>query len=167
MQKGVSTTSPKFQLAISSASSLPEIANTSVVFSSPEIASLLNMSDSVSASAYSLSSSTSAASLEPVSTLGSSSFSSSSSSASSDNTSLSFSFTSDVFLHSKDLTYQKVHQGTVKYVRASLIFITQSSYHVHLGVTRVLHPLLALNSTKFHLIIHHQVSHLLSRTVYA
>ena len=50
----------------------------------------------------------------------------------------------------------------MKYVRASLIFITQSSYQVHIGVTRVLHPLLALNSANFHLIIHHQVSHLLS-----
>ena len=129
--------------------------NTSVVFSSSEIASLLNVSDPVSASAYSFFSSTSTASLDPVSTLVPppppvpSQITLPCPSVSH----LMF------FLHSKDLTHQKVHQGTVEYVRASLIFITQSSYQVHLGVTRVLHPLLALNSAKFHLIIHHQVSH--------
>ena len=79
--EGVSTTSPEFQLAISSASSLPVTANTSIAFSSPEIPSFLNISDPVSASAYSLSSSTSIASLDPVSTIGSSSSSSSSSSS--------------------------------------------------------------------------------------
>ena len=83
MQKGISTTSPEFQLAISSASSLPVTANTSIAFSSPEILSFLNISDPVSASAYSLSSSTAIAALDPVSTIGSSSSSSSSSNASS------------------------------------------------------------------------------------